>query len=359
MKNCRPGIPIPKFLLFIMRVAFLLFVVGVFQIYAIDSYAQKTQLTIHENEIELGMLFSKIEKQTDFYFFYSNDQINKNLKVSINVENKTIFEVLNLVLNNTGITYQVNNKAIILSLHDISITQTKQQSKRQITGIVKDERGEPIIGANIIEKGIHNGVITDIDGQFTISVGDDAVLQVSYLGYVSQEITVGTQSSVTIVMIEDLKTLEEVVVIGYGTQKRVNLTGSVASVNSEVLTKRQVGQTSLALQGVAPGVTVMQRSGQPGLDAGDIKIRGIGTLNNSNPLVLVDGLEMGINNIDVSTIESISVLKDAASSSIYGSKAANGVILITTKRASEGKFNISYSGYVAHQSPTNLPDKVK
>ncbi len=358
MKNCRPGIPIPKFLLFIMRVTFLLFVVGVFQIYAIDSYAQKTQLTIHENEIELGELFSKIEKQTDFYFFYSNDQINKHLKVSINVVDKTIFEILDLVLNNTDITYQVNNKAIILNTDNRPFSQTQQQAKRQITGTVKDERGEAIIGANIIEKGMNNGVITDIDGQFIISVGNDAVLQVSYIGYLTQEITVGTQNSVSIVLIEDLKTLEEVVVVGYGTQKRVNLTGSVASVSSEVLTKRQVGQTSLALQGVAPGVTIMQRSGQPGLDAGDIKIRGIGTLNNSNPLILVDGLEMGINNIDVSTIESISVLKDAASSSIYGSKAANGVILITTKRASEGKFNISYSGYVAQQTPTNLPDKV-
>src|SRR5690554_4510661 len=147
MKNCKPGISIPKFLLFIMRVTFLLFVIGVFQIYAIDSYAQKTQLTIHENEIELGELFSKIEKQTDFYFFYSNDQINKHLKVSISVVDKTIFEILDLVLNNTDITYQVNNKAIILNTDNRPFSQTQQQAKRQITGTVKDERGEAIIGA--------------------------------------------------------------------------------------------------------------------------------------------------------------------------------------------------------------------
>jgi TonB-dependent SusC/RagA subfamily outer membrane receptor len=147
-------------------------------------------------------------------------------------------------------------------------------------------------------------------------------------------------------------------VVGYGTQKKVNLTGAVASVSSDVLNKRQVGQTSLALQGVAPGVTVTQRNGQPGVDGGDIRIRGVGTLNNANPLILVDGLEMGLNNLDVNTIESISVLKDAASASIYGSKAANGVILVTTKRAQQGKFNIAYNGYIAHQSPTNLPEKV-
>lgn len=132
----------------------------------------------------------------------------------------------------------------------------------------------------------------------------------------------------------------------------------MTAISSEVINKRQVGQASLALQGTAPGVTITQRSGQPGLDEGDIKIRGIGTLNNANPLILVDGIEMGLNSLDVSTIESISVLKDAASASIYGSKAANGVILVTTKRAAEGKFNISYSGYVTKQSPTNMPKKL-
>mgnify|MGYP000913109903 FL=1 len=231
MKNCKPGISIQKFLLFIMRVTFLLFVIGVFQIYAIDSYAQKTQLTIHEKEIELGELLNKIEKQTDFYFFYNNDQINKHLKVSINVKDKTISEILDIVLNNTGITYLVNNKAIILSSQTTSTIQ--QQGKRQIRGKIIDQQGEPIIGANVIEKGTTNGVVTDYDGNFLVSVPPDATLQISYIGYLNQEIVIGDQNDITVILSEDDLLLEEIVVVGFGTQKKVNLTGAVSSVSGE------------------------------------------------------------------------------------------------------------------------------
>lgn len=340
----------------VMKHTCLMLILFVFHSVA-SSYAQNTKIDLNVTQSTLKQVFKEIESKTQYTFFYNDELINLNRLVDIHVEKETIESILNKLLTDCSFTIDNENILLIPKRSDSTPSQP-QQNRRQISGVVSDERGEPIIGANIIEKGTTNGVITDMNGRFTLSVDNNAIIQITYIGSVSQEIAVGNKTSFAVTLREDTQKLEEVVVVGYGIQKRVNLTGSVASVNSETLMKRQVAQTSLALQGAAPGVTVMQRSGQPGLDAGDIKIRGIGTLNNSSPLILVDGLEMGINNIDVSTIESISVLKDAASSSIYGSKAANGVILITTKRASEGKFNISYSGYVAQQSPTNLPEKV-
>ena len=218
--------------------------------------------------------------------------------------------------------------------------------------------GEPVIGANIVEKGTTNGIITDVNGEFSLQVSPDAVLQISYIGYNTREVAVNNQSSITIKLTEDTQAIEEIVVVGYGVQKRENLTGAVSAIMGDDLMKRPVGQTSVALQGIAPGVTITQQSGQPGQDAGTIRIRGIGTLNDSNPLVLVDGTAMDLNSVDPNIIESVSVLKDAASSSIYGSRAANGVILITTKRAKNKEFSVSYNGYAGWQTPTDLPDKV-
>jgi TonB-linked SusC/RagA family outer membrane protein len=246
----------------------------------------------------------------------------------------------------------------LVTLFVWAIPSTAGVADKTVAGTVKDSNGAPIVGAIVQVKSTTLAVTTGEDGSFSLVVPENAILQISHVSYQTAEVVVGTQSTIDVVLEETMELLEELVVVGYGTQKKVNLTGAVSSVSSDVLNKRQVGQTSLALQGIAPGVTVTQRSGQPGADGGDIRIRGIGTLNNASPLILVDGLEMGINNLDVNTIESISILKDAASASIYGSKAANGVILVTTKRAKQGKFNIAYNGYVAQQSPTDLPKKV-
>ena len=313
------------------------------------------QITVQAKDQPIRQILRTIEKNSDYKFFYNNDLTSLNKVKSLSVTNVTIESALNNLFSDTDITYkEEENKLIVLTLKATLPTS----DRNRITGTVVDQTGEPVIGANVIIKGTSRGTTTDIDGFYSLEASPQDVLRITYIGYLNEEKAVGSNKTINIQLREDQMNLEEVVVVGYGVQKKITLTGSVASVSSKVLDKRQVGQSSIALQGVAPGVTVTQRSGQPGLDAGDIKIRGIGTLNNSNPLILVDGLEMGINNIDVSTIESISILKDAASSSIYGSKAANGVILITTKRATESAFNISYSGYIAKQSPTNLPKKV-
>lgn len=228
-----------------------------------------------------------------------------------------------------------------------------------VRGKVIDSTGSPLAGVTLYLKGNDRiGTLTDSKGEFELSVPSNAVIVFSIVGYNEQEVSVQNRSEITVEMVKNYSSLDEVVVIGYGNERKINLTGSISSVSGDELAKRQVSQTSQALQGLIPGVTVTQGSGQPGSDGGTIRIRGIGTLNDANPLILVDGLEMSMDNIDPSTIQSISVLKDAASASIYGSKAANGVILITTKRGSAGKLTASYNAYVGKQQATNLPDVV-
>jgi TonB-linked SusC/RagA family outer membrane protein len=232
-----------------------------------------------------------------------------------------------------------------------------QQQNRTIKGFVTDENGEVIIGANVVLKGTTIGTITDVNGKFSLDVPSKAVLEVSYIGYKTKEVLVGTQSSLSIQLKEDSQDLDEIVVVGYGTQKKVNLTGSVATVSGDQMAKRTVSQASQALQGLAPGLMVNQTSGNPGAEV-SLNIRGIGSFSSSSstsPLVLIDGMDGAIDNVNVNDIESISVLKDAASAAIYGSRAANGVIIITTKRAKEGKINIDVKANVGVQSLTFKP----
>ncbi len=230
---------------------------------------------------------------------------------------------------------------------------------RTIGGTVVDNLG-PVVGASVIEKGTTNGITTDVDGKYSLTVPGGATLVISSIGYKDVEVVVGTSDVYDVTLQEDKELLDEVVVVGYGSQKKVNLTGSVASITSESFDKRPIFSASTALQGMAPGVTVTTQSGAPGDDGGSIRIRGINSFGGSStsPLVLIDGIEGSLDSVDPSLIESISVLKDAASSSIYGSRAANGVILVTTKRQSEEKFTLSYKGYFGWQSPTDLPDMV-
>lgn len=220
------------------------------------------------------------------------------------------------------------------------------------------------VGVKVKETGA--GTVTDQSGRYSIEANAGNTLQFSYVGFVQQEVLVGNQTSINIKLQADDTDLTEVVVVGYGTQKKVNLTGAVSTVSGKDLATRPMGQTSAALQGMAPGLTIKQSSGRPGGDAGNIRIRGIGTLSTSdpntltgaNPLIMIDGIEGSLNNIDPNLIESISVLKDAASSSIYGSRAANGVILVTTKRAAADQVSISYNNYIGWQDPTNMPKLV-
>lgn len=226
-----------------------------------------------------------------------------------------------------------------------------QQATRQITGSILDETGEPIIGANVVQKGTTNGTMTDLDGAFSLNVPNNATLVISFIGYNSMEVNVAGKSKITVTLKEDTQKLEEVVVVGYGTQKKVTVTGAVTAIGADEITQAPVANISNALVGRLPGVRVQNTGGMPGQES-SVDIRGFG-----KPLILVDGIEQPGFQVDPNEIESISVLKDAAAA-IYGVKAGNGVVLITTKKGSAGKAKITYNGSVGFQSFTNYPDVV-
>jgi TonB-linked SusC/RagA family outer membrane protein len=340
-----------------MRITILLLIVIIFQAEANSLYSQSAKVSLNMKNATIEDVLNAIENESEFYFLYNSKLIDVDRKVNINVKSESIESVLKSLFGTTDVICKMEDRQIILSKKEFTKLPTQQQGKR-IQGIIRDENGEPVIGANVVEKETANGAITSINGDFSLNVSENAVLQISYIGYITQEVRVGTITFLDIILQEDSRFLDEVVVVGYGIQKKANLTGAVSSVSTDEMGKRQVGQTSLALQGLVPGLSITQRSGQPGADGGTISIRGKTTLGNNEALILVDGVELGIDNVDPSLIESISVLKDAASAAIYGSRAANGVILITTKRADVDKFQVSYNGYAGWQDAAKLPDMV-
>ena len=217
-----------------------------------------------------------------------------------------------------------------------------------------------LLGQNVVEKGTTNGTVTDLDGNFTLNVSAGSTLSISYIGYTEQFVSVGNLSTFNIKLMEDTQKLEEIIVVGYGAQKKVNLTGSVASISSQELVQRPITSVASGIQGIVPGLTITSGQGRPGSsDNTSIRVRGTGTLNNSDPYILIDGIESGsMNQIDPNDIESISVLKDAASAAIYGSKAANGVILITTKRGVSGRPVVSYNATFGWQTATGFIERM-
>ncbi|MCG6189699.1 TonB-dependent receptor [Maribellus maritimus] len=338
-----------------MRIVVLLVLITVTQTFAVDSYGQSKRLSINLENETITNILENIEDQSEFYFMFDASRINVSQRKTVDCENQAISNILDQLFENTGITYSINDRQILLTTTD----KFDIEQQKSVSGKVTDSSGAPLPGVTVVFKGTTQGTVTNADGEFSLSdIPVNATLQFSFVGMRTQEIVVGGQTVIDVKMEEDAIGIEEVVAIGYGTQKRINLTGAVNSVSSDEIEKRQVGQSSMLLQGIVPGVTVTQSSGQPGNDGGTIRIRGIGTLNDANPLVLVDGIPMDINNIDPNLIESVSVLKDAASASIYGARAANGVILVTTKRASNNKFSFNYSNYFGISAPTNLKEKV-
>ncbi|MDR2920006.1 MAG: TonB-dependent receptor [Tannerella sp.] len=342
-----------------MKVITLFLVCFVFCLSAENLHSQNIRLSLEKNQVQLEQIINEIEKQSDYLFVYTKD-INIKQEYSVNVRQSGIKETLDKLFAGKGIRYDIEGNYIVLShsKKDVSEKVINQQNSKQITGTVIDGNGETVIGANVIEKGTTNGVITDIDGKFMLNVQDNAILQISYIGYVTQEIPVRNQSTITITLHEDFQALEEVVVIGYGTQKKADLTGSVANINTEKLTTQSNANIGLALQGKIAGVDIVTQGGTPGSGT-KIMVRGIGTLNNASPLYIVDGMYMdNIDHINPNDISSIDVLKDASSSAIYGSRAANGVVIVTTKDGvnTEGKPIIDFSANWGVQTPSKYLD---
>lgn len=321
----------------IMRISTFLLMVCVFCSYAGNAHSQNAKVSIHMNNVKLDKILNEIENQTDYLFIYNN-QVDINKITSVKVKNEAVAQVLDRILSGTGLNYELEGTHIILTTEAIKDLHAQQQAKT-VTGTVTDVSGEPIIGANIRIKGTTTGTITDIDGNFSIEAKPQSVIEVSYIGYLTQETVINNQKSIRFLLKEDTKTLDEVVVIGYGVQKKADLTGSVANINTEKLNTQSNANIGQALQGKIAGVDIVSQGGAPGSGT-RIMVRGIGTLNNASPLYIVDGMYMNsIDHINPNDIASIDVLKDASSAAIYGSRAANGVIIVTTKEGSntEGK----------------------
>lgn len=321
----------------IMRISTFLLMVCVFCSYAGNAHSQNAKVSIRMNNVKLDKILNEIENQTDYLFIYNN-QVDINKITSVKVKNEAVAQVLDRILSWTGINYELEGTHIILTTEAIKDLHAQQQAKT-VTGTVTDVSGEPIIGANIRIKGTTTGTITDIDGNFSIKAEPQSVIEVSYIGYLTQETVINNQKSIRFLLKEDTKTLDEVVVIGYGVQKKADLTGSVANINTEKLNTQSNANIGQALQGKIAGVDIVSQGGAPGSGT-RIMVRGIGTLNNASPLYIVDGMYMNsIDHINPNDIASIDVLKDASSAAIYGSRAANGVIIVTTKEGSntEGK----------------------
>lgn len=326
-----------------MRISTFLLMVCVFCSYAGNAHSQNAKVSIHMNNVKLDKILNEIENQTDYLFIYNN-QVDINKITSVKVKNEAVAQVLDRILSGTGINYELEGTHIILTTEAIKDLHAQQQAKT-VTGTVTDVSGEPIIGANIRIKGTTTGTITDIDGNFSIEAEPQSVIEVSYIGYLTQETVINNQKSIRFLLKEDTKTLDEVVVIGYGVQKKADLTGSVANINTEKLNTQSNANIGQALQGKIAGVDIVSQGGAPGSGT-RIMVRGIGTLNNAFPLYIVDGMYMNsIDHINPNDIASIDVLKDASSAAIYGSRAANGVIIVTTKEGSntEGKTIIDLS----------------
>lgn len=358
----------------IQQISMLLLAVSISQATVLSGQnILEQQISVRAENETLKSVLTQIEKKANVRFMYSSKVVGADRKIDVSVSAQPLGKVLQTVFEPLGLVYRISGEHIILSrtrafesLGDQMAPLTARilsPAERTISGTVKDMEGEPLPGVSVLLKGTHRGTVTDPDGKFILTLNDrelndNAVLVFSFVGFISKEIPIQNRSQIDIALEVDNKSLEELVVVGYGTQKKVNLTGAVDAIKADDIVSRPVGQASSALQGMAPGVTVTQRSGKPGADGGTIRIRGIGTLGNSNPLVLVDGVPMSLNNVDVNEIESISVLKDAASAAIYGSRAANGVILVTTKRGKSGQFSVNYRNNVGWQEPTAMMKKV-
>lgn len=334
---------------------FLFYSMGI--LHATGSYAQTAVVSIEVRNQTVAEVLKEIENQSNFGFFYNNKHIDLDRRVTVSANNSPISKILSEVFDGTNVKYSVLDKKIILST---GVQQIMQQSKESIKlkGTVIDANGEAVIGASVMVKGTLNGTITDLDGNFTLTVGIEKVtIDVSYIGYQQQTLKVIAGKALSITLIEDSKLLDEVVVVGYGTQKKVNLTGSVATISSKEISETHASNASSLLAGRLPGVISMSANGFPGQGA-SVSVRGSSSWNNAPVLFVVDGVQVDkgtFDAINIDEIEAISVLKDA-SAAVYGSRAANGVILVTTKRGSDGKPKFSFSTNLGISTPTNYPD---
>jgi TonB-dependent starch-binding outer membrane protein SusC len=347
---CRYEYRLTKLLLF-MKVSFVFLFVTLLRITA-TSYSQDVNLTIDKQGATLREIFSDIESKSNYRFFYNDILTNIDQTVNISAVDEKLNSVLDQLLSESGLTYKILNNNLVVISPKVLLQQRKISGK-----IIDSTNGEPLPGVNIMVENSTIGTNTNIEGRYSIEVNsDDAVLVFSFIGFNTEKITVTNKSQIDISMIPEMKSLEELVVVGYGTKKKRDLTGSVNSLDNSEITRTKAPNTQAALQGMLTGVDVKKSSGRPGADM-TIEIRGANSIGgNTQPLYVLDGVQVSnINDVNPADIERIDILKDASSTAIYGSLGSNGVVIVTTKKGSKGPARITYDAYIGIVNPYNLP----
>lgn len=358
MKKHRRGTLRP---IFLSKIILSLLLLTLFGASPLRAAAQAQSISMNKKNVSIISVIKEVEKSTNFKFFYNNNQVNVQNLVNVDLKNATIETLMNQLLKGTQYTYQIENDQVMIYASKgekvaAQVQEVRQQVKQTATGTVVDEKGEPIIGASVQEKGTSNGVITNLDGKFSLALTGSKELVISYIGYVTTQVKVAGQT-LRIVLKEDAQALDEVVVVGYGSQKKVNLTGAVSMVSMDkALGNRPVTNVASALQGTIPGLVVTSSS-VPG-QTNKFNIRGTTSINGGEPLVLVDNVPADIDMINPEDIESVSVLKDASSAAIYGARGAFGVILITTKKAKKNsRLQLNYNNNFGFVKTINRPEQ--
>lgn len=365
-----------------MRLSIILFTIS-FAVQAGNSYSQKTKISLQLEDVTVERVIDEIEAKTAFKFIFNTSTVNLDRKVSVNINAKRLPKILDALFGESQTTYEIYDEKVLLKPSeavedDLAAAKNTTLQSKQVTGTVVDENGNPLPGVNVLEKGTSNGEVTDFDGKFTIKVaGDEAVLVFSFMGFEGKEVLVGDSSSVSVTLIESTEGLDEIVVVGYGTVKKSDLTGAVTSVKAEDLTPGGNVSVQQALQGRAAGVNINQKSGEPG-SAMSVSVRGASSISAGNdPLYVIDGVPVNnapvagaggagfvggqnsrnpLNSLNPQDIESIEILKDASATAIYGARGSNGVVLITTKSGKEGSMKVNYDSYMGIQSVVNTLD---
>tara|TARA_R110002126_G_scaffold291603_1_gene454169 strand:- start:30 stop:3074 length:3045 start_codon:yes stop_codon:yes gene_type:complete len=348
-----------------MKFSVFILILSLFQLQANTSFSQKNEVSLDFKNVILEKVLNEIENLTEYKFIYKDNEINYKQNVSIIAKKEKLPSVLMRLFNKSDITYEILGKQVILKIKETKrvkiIKQTNPKKETQdllFSGVVKDRNGVTLPGASVLEKGTSNGTQTDFDGNFSIKVKDNtATLVISYLGYKTQEIKIQGLTLIEVILLEDTANLDEIIVVGYGTQKKVTLTGAVSAIKSKEIKETQTANLANNLTGRVPGLVINSRGGEPGGDNVDILIRGISTTGDNTPLYVIDGIPNrgSFERLNPDDIESISVLKDA-SAAIYGAQAANGVILVTTKRGKSGKTILNYNVNYSINQPTRRPD---
>ncbi len=333
----------------VMKLIALFLLAGFMEVSA-NVYSQNANIYLSMHDVKLDAVIKAIQQQTEFTFFYSPDDVADVIISKIEMEKASLEKALDQCLKGTNIDYEVVHKAVILKKGKESgvefpdVPAMQRASKKEISGSVRDGKGLPLPGVSVVIKGTTIGIITDTDGNFRLLIPSDAkIIVFSFIGMKTQEITILGKTTLTVVLVEETADVAEVVIVGYGIQKKESVIGAVSQIGNKALMRAGNSDVTNALAGKMAGVLTMQQSGEPGLSGSEIVIRGVSSWNGSQPLVLVDGVERDFKDLDPNEVATISVLKDASATAVFGAKGANGVIIVTTKRGNLGAPVVSFS----------------